>query len=214
MMTTEFAISLLHGILNTAKFYIPTWILGSVLGIALSFVAWSFPARYSLWLYFSLTGISFVPVTILIPYGIRLFGLHIFVFPLLALPVLLITLASSYEAFQHANRHRLTLLKNYNMPKFAFFWRVVLRESMPSMETTARQTLSLCFAIFLALDYYIEYTKGLGKLAHWYYDRIAFDAANELFLSLTIVFTGCIGGLQVFLTNRLFSRWTEFRRHY
>lgn len=213
-MIQKYIAMLCKSTLNTIVVYVPSWLSGCVLGLVLSCVIWHLSPKNSSRAYFILTGISFVPVTILLPYFIRFFGLKVFVYPLLALPVLLITFASSFEAFQHTNRHRLTLLKNYRMKRLEYFWKVVFRESLPIMNTTARQTLSLSFAIFLAIDYFIEYWGGLGALAQKYYGRLGFDSTNHIFLLSIIVFASMIGMLQVFINNHLFKRWVEFRKHY
>lgn len=213
-MTFDFLILLLGKTFNTVSIYIPSWVAGSVIGVFMSFFVWCLPEKYAKKSYWIISGLSFIPVTILIPYFIRLFGLKVFVYPLLALPVTLITFASSYEAFLHVNRHRMTLIVNYRMPKFEYFWRIVFRESLPSLKTTTRQTLSLSFAIFLALDYFIEYWGGVGGLVQHYYSRLGFDTINNNFLLITIVFTGILGIFQVFINDKFFEKWTEFRRHY
>lgn len=120
-MSMEYWSLLTSAIGNTLIVYLPAWAVGTMLGILLSFFIWSLPKPLSNIAYVFFAGISFIPATILIPYFIRRFGLSAFVYPLLALPVMLITFASSYEAFQHANKHRLTLLVNYGLNKNIFF---------------------------------------------------------------------------------------------
>lgn len=213
-MIVTFCLSLATNTFNTISVYFPSWIVGSILGVLLSYCIWSLPDKYSKKAYWALSGTTFIPVTILIPYFIRWFGLDVFIFPLLALPVMLITFASSYESFQHINRHREMLIVNYHMSKFRYFWKIVFRESLPNLKTTTRQTLSLSFAIFLALDYFIEYWNGVGKLAQFHYSRLGFDVSHHYFLLITIVFTAALGIIQVQFNDKLFYKLTEFRRHY
>lgn len=213
-MTVEFWFTLANNTFNTIIIYLPSWLAGSILGVLLSYCIWCLPDKFSKKAYWALSGITFIPVTILIPYFMRWFGLNVFIFPLLAFPVMLITFASSYEAFQHVNRHREMLIINYHMPKFKYFWKIVFRESLPNLKTTTRQTLSLSFAIFLALDYFIEYWNGVGKLAQVYYSRLGFDVSNHYLLLITIAFTAALGIFQVQVNDKLFNKLTEFRRHY
>lgn len=213
-MRIQYLYELLESTLNTFIVYIPVWAVGTVIGVLLSYVVWSVPTRVSNRCYLVLSGISFIPVTIGIPYFIRAFGLSAFVYPLLALPVALITFASCHEAYQHANKARVTLIVNYGIPKHIFFWKVIFRESIPSLKTTSRQTLSICFSIFIALDYFIEYWGGLGALVKKYYGRLAFEEINNTLMLLTIGTTAILGIVQVFLNDRAFRRWTEFRRYY
>lgn len=203
-------------IAKTMSFYVPAWVVGTITGVLLGSAIWYLPKPISRNVYAILSGISFVPTTILLPYFFRIFGLDFFIYPLLVLPVMLITVASSCEAFEHANRHRATLLVNYEIPKSEFFWRVVFRESLPSMKTTTRQTLSLSFAIFLAIDYFIEHWGGLGKLAHYYYQAPSTidDNSNQLLLFATIGVAAALGYMQVVLNDSVFKRITEFRKHY
>lgn len=213
-MVLDFLVELIACTLTTLRIYFVAWIVGTLVGIVISYGVWYSPKNASKKAYLILSGISFIPITIFIPYFIRGFGLDGFIYPILAVPVALITFASTYEAFQHSNKYRLTLLINYQQTKFSFFWSVVFRESMPSIKTVARQTLSLCFAIFIALDFFVEYWNGLGALVQKYYSRLAFDAVNHYYMLTVIVMTGLVGMLQVYLNDRLFRRWTEFRRHY
>jgi|JI10StandDraft_1071094.scaffolds.fasta_scaffold772218_2 ABC-type nitrate/sulfonate/bicarbonate transport system permease component len=201
---------------NTLTIYMPAWVLGTALGIMISSAMWSMPQSISKNLYALLAGISFIPTTILIPYFLRTFGLAFFIYPLLVLPVTLITVSSSFEAFEHANRHRATILVNYGISKANFFWKVVFRESLPSMKTTTRQTVSLCFAMFLAIDYFMENWGGLGKLAQLYYSRPSdgMNDSNQALLLVTIATAGVLGLAQVVLNDMIFRRVNEFRKHY
>lgn len=82
------------------------------------------------------------------------------------------------------------------------------------MKTTTRQTLSLSFAIFIAIDYFIEYWKGLGGMVQAYYSRLGFDQANHGYMLLTIGIAAVLGVGQVLLNDLVFNKLTEFRRHY
>lgn len=199
---------------TTFRIYFIAWITGTASGILIGYMLWRSPRHVSSRLYLLFSGISFIPVTIWIPYFVRGFGLEYFVYPLLAVPVALITLASMHEAFEHTNRHRITLLVNYQQNMNDYFWTVVFRESMPALKTVSRHTLSLCFAIFIALDYFMEYWSGLGALVQKYYSRLSFDEKNHIYMLLTIAITGILGFTQVYFNNLLFKRWTEFRKHY
>lgn len=213
-MNSDDLFLLCSSIFQTLAVYLPAWVVGTLLGIVLSYFLWYLPMQVSGNTYAILSGVSFIPTTILIPFFIRSFGLDFFIYPLLVLPVTLITLASSYEAFQSANKHRITLLVNYGIGKTEFFWKVVFREALPSMKTTARQTLSLCFAIFLAIDYFLECWKGLGAMAHKFYSEEAMNPSSHVLLLLTIGIAWALGYGQVVLNDFLFKKPTEFRRHY
>lgn len=213
-MTINFLHELFESTYSTLSVYFIGWAIGTIIGVMIGYIIWLFPKKISKNSYLILSGFSFIPVTILIPYFIRGFGLDYFIYPLLALPVTLITFASLHEAFQHSNRHRLTLLINYQQSRKAFFWKVVFRESLPILKTATRQTLSLCFAIIIALDYFLEYWNGLGYLVHKYYERLNFGFFNHFFMIATIITTGIVGITQVYINDRLFRRWIEFRKHY
>jgi ABC-type nitrate/sulfonate/bicarbonate transport system permease component len=209
-----FLTNLFTAFANTFLIYLPAWIAGTMLGIVVSFIIWLFPPALARWSYVFLTGISFVPVTILIPYLIWSFGMPSFIYPLLMIPVTLITAASNVEAFAHANHHRQTLQVNYGMATMPYFWSIVFREALPALKSTARQTLSLCFAIFIAVDFFIGTWKGLGSTAAFYYQRVGLMEGAHLYLLLVIVATSFIGSAQVWLNDRAFARAVEFRRHY
>ncbi len=210
----NFSTKIFNSTVISLRIYIIAWLIGTLSGVGISCIVWFLPKRSSKRIYFFLSGISFIPITIWIPYFIRGFGLNKFIFPLLATPVALITFATLFEAFQHSNRHRLTLLVNYGQNRFKYFWLVVFRESMPIMKTTTRQTLSLGFAIFIALDFFVEYWNGLGGLVQYYYSRLGFGLINHFYMFFSIVVTGILGTLQVYLNDQIFKPWIEFRKHY
>ena len=202
-------------VLVTLRAYLPAWIVGVLLALLMSMLSWFFGRRISRIIYVILAGVSFIPVTILLPYFLRTFGLRFFVYPLLALPVALVMFASFHEAFGHSNRVRLSLMKNYGMSRRMFFRRILLRESLPSIHTSLRFTLSLSFAIFLALDYFIESWGGLGCLVRYYYNRLSFDyTLNNYLMAITVLCAGLVGSIQVVLLSLLMKPLTEYRKHF
>lgn len=210
---------MMHDILNavfiTLKVYLPAWTVGVLLALFLSMLSWFIGHRISRVIYILFAGISFVPVTVLLPYFLRTFGINYFVYPLLALPVMLVMFASFHEAFRHSNITRLSLMQNYGMTRHIFFMRILLRESLPSIHTSLRFTLSLSFAIFLALDYFMESWGGLGYLVRYHYNRLAFDYRLHNFLmAATVICAGFIGSVQVAILALLMKPLTEYRKHF
>lgn len=186
-----------------------------VLGILISYALWVCPKKISNNAFFLFSGLSFIPVTILIPFFLGFFGLSYFIYPLLSLPVALLTISSLFDSYRHVNKHRSTLYVNYGMPKnTCYFWQVVFREVAPNMQLLSRQSLSLCFAIFIAIDYFVGYWKGLGALALDFYSMTSFDTGAYVMLFVTIIVTGLIGAVQVMINDAVFKKVVEFRRHY
>ncbi len=199
---------------NTLLIYLPSWMGGTILGILVSAVIWRLKHRISYPIYIIISGLSFVPVVVLIPYFIRTFGLNVFIYPLLALPVFLMTTIAAFESYKHANLHRYTLLVNYKMSRSQFFWKVVFREAIPYLQTSIRQTLSLAFAICLALDYFMENWRGLGALISFYYGRLFMAPINHWHMLISIIISAILGALQIFLLSIFFHPLTKFRKHY
>jgi ABC-type nitrate/sulfonate/bicarbonate transport system permease component len=210
MITT----SLQSALANTFIYYIPSWIIGVFLGFFACTLTWFAGRKPSYVVYLVVSGISFVPVTILIPWFMQIFSLKYFIFPLLAFPVSVTLHTAFYEALKHSNKYRKTLVINYGISHQEFFFRVLIREALPSMHTSLRITLSQCFAIFLALDYFLNIWRGLGYLSSSYYDRSAFSPEMNFMLAITIILAWAIGSAQVLLLEFMLSHYTEFRKHY
>ena len=209
----------MHDVVNaiwtTVIIYLPAWIAGVFIALFLSAFTWFIGHRISRFAYLLCAGISFIPVTILLPYFLRIFGLNLFVYPLLAMPVTLVMYASFHEAFEHSNKARTSLITNYSMTKARYFRFVLLRESIPSVHTSLRFTLSLSFAIFIALDYFIEFWGGLGSLVRFHYNRIGFDYQHHnLLMAWTVASAGLLGSIQVVVLSLSIKPFTEFRKHY
>lgn len=207
--------TVIQSIISTAAIYLPAWAAGVIIALTLSAIAWFAGRGMARVLYIVVAGMSFVPVTVLMPYFLRGFGLQYFAYPLLALPVALVMYASFHEAFGHSNKARASLMTNYGMSKVAFFFRVLLRESIPSIHTSLRFTLSMAFAIFLALDYFMETWGGLGALVRYHYNRLAFDyPLHNGLMGCTVLSAGILGSLQVLVLAAIAKPFTEFRKHY
>ncbi len=213
-MLTEYFGELLSAAASTVAGYLPAWLAGSFIGVGLAALSWLAKPQMSAALYYVITAIAFVPVTVLIPASLRLFGLNFFVYPLLALPVALGTFASCHEAFGQCNVHRSTLHINYGLHKWGYFFKVILPESMPALLTAARQTIALVFAIFIALDYFIEYWGGLGALSQHYYSRTSFDPNNWRLMWGAVFSAALMGGAQVLILHVAFRPFVQFRKHY
>lgn len=207
-------LAVLQAVRITIAIYLPAWGAGVVAALFLSATVWLLGSRAARVLYYICAGISFIPVTILLPYFLRLFGLNCFVYPLIALPVFLVMFASFYEAFSHSNLARLSLMTNYGMSRSRFFSLVLLRESIPTLYSSLRFSLSFSFAIFLALDYFLESWGGLGSLVHFYYYRVTFDFVRyNVLMVYTVLCAGLIGSIQVAALALILRPFTEFRKH-
>lgn len=203
----------IKSLVNTLTIYLPSWLFGTLLGIVISYLLWITNKNISKKLYICITGLSFTPVAILIPYFIRNCGILFYIYPLLSYSVFIITTASLFESFEHTNKYRTTLLINYNIKKYIFFWKVVFRESLPHFKTTVRQTISLSFAIFIAIDYFQGSWKGLGYLVCDLYYQ-SHDINQNLNMIITIIATSILGIIQVTIIDFYFKNYIEFRRFY
>lgn len=200
-------------IINTLPNYLIPWFLGVFVSIFVVSICWAIGKKISKLVYWLMVLFSFIPVTVLIPFFLRKFGLTSFIFPILFLPVFITVSASFYETLIHGNLIRETLKKNYNCTMFDYFIFVLIPESLPSLKISLRFSLSLCFTIFLVIDYFMETWGGLGELIHRYYNLISFNPSNNGKMIRAIVVTGLLGVIQASILSGLLWPLTRFRKY-
>lgn len=199
---------------NTLIIYIPSWVLGVLLGLIVSCISWFVGGNIARLLYLVIAGLSFVPVTIMIPYFLQAFGLDNFIFPLISFPVALVICASLQETIRHINRTRATLLGNYYMTKPFFIRYILLRESLTSIISHFRVTLALSFSIFIALDYFLESWNGLGSLIKYYYYRVDFNDKYYFYMFVCVLLAWLVGFLNVLILTVVSQKFVDFRKYY
>lgn len=205
----EFTVrEMLISILNSISVYLPSWFLGVIIGLGLTAGVSLLSDRAYRWAYIGIASVTFVPVTILLPYAFLWFGLDAFIYPILILPTTVTIVATMLEAFTASNQSRLYLKTNLGMSGLRYWWQVLIPEAAPAIATAGRQSLGLCFAIFLAIDFFLESFGGLGAFASKFYQ----GTTNHIGLLASVGIVTLLGIFQVAILHKCARPHCEFRQ--
>lgn len=146
--------------------------IGVPLGALLAETKWR-----AIGIYGSMAALKAVPVTVLLPVFLVLFGLENFVVPMVAFPLALNFCVNTKQAIDQVNRTRWRLLQSWSVSYKSYLRHVLPFECLDSILQTGRIMLPFAVALHIALDYFLTVPSGLGcyvSLAYAYsrYDRM------------------------------------------
>lgn len=134
------------------------------------------------------SGLKAIPVTVLIPIFLSVFGLERFLVPLIALPMAINVGINLSKAIGNVSEARYRLLRSWSVPRHVYCRSVLPFECMEAMLQTTRVVLPLVFALHIALDYFLGVSGGLGSFVRMANDRYQYGA-----MYAAIAFVGCAG---------------------
>lgn len=175
-------------------------LLGTPLGVLLAATKRKLGGVYA-----TFAGLKAVPVTILIPVFLSVFGLELFIVPLVALPLLLNFSVNTAEAVAQASKTRLLLLRSWSVPHKVYLKHVLPFECLDALLQTARVMLPFAFALHIALDYFLCISEGLGcyvQSAHVRYEHGRMYAAM-----LVVAVLGLCLGKGIDLVSKRLLLW-------
>lgn len=181
-------------------------LLGGVLGIALGLYLggsrWRLPGLYA-----TLAAMKPVPVTVLIPVFLAVFGLDGFIVPIVALPILTNVSVNVAQAIRTCSVRRRALLRGWGIDGPAYIRHVLVYESLDCLLATACILVPFCLALNIALDYFLRVTDGLGSYVATGYEQYRFD---QMFAGIATV--AAIGLLSSFALDVLSARSLQWKR--
>ncbi len=151
-------------------------------------------------LYLLLTGMRAVPVTILIPVALVLFGIRGFLLPLIGLAVSLLVATDLAQSVRLANHQRYRLMRLWGMSRRTYVRHVLLYEILGSVLSNLRIVLPMALALHVALDYFLSTGGGIGRaverlystnqLPDMYAHILAFGAVSVCFVLAVDIIAG------------------------
>jgi NitT/TauT family transport system permease protein len=186
--------------LSVASSLILGAVAGGALAVYLSSSRFRIPGLYTV-----IAALRPVPVTILIPVFLSIFGLSRFVIPLIALPIATNLSVTLTQAAAACSARRKTLLLSWGVSDRAYLQHVLRFELLDTMFATARILIPLCFALNIALDYFLYTTDGIGAFVSAAYDRREFS--RMLAGTLVVALVGVILAWTVDVTSRRSLKW-------
>ncbi len=174
--------------------------VGVPLGVLLAESKWKIGGLYG-----SLAGLKAVPVTVLIPVFLSLFGLEKFIVPLVALPLALNFCVNTAQAIAQASQSRLRLLRSWSVSYRTYARHVLPFECLDAMLQTARVMLPFAVAVHIALDYFLCIPNGLGC---YVYQAYSYHEHARMYAGVLVV--GIIGlclGTTIDVASRRLLKW-------
>lgn len=152
--------------------------------------------------YHALNALRAVPVTVLIPVFLGMFGLQSFLVPLVALPVASIMGANLAQAIQEAAQPRRRMLSLYGFGPRAYLRHVLPWETADALFATLRTVVPFSLAIEVAVDYFMNANQGIGAVIYRNYQY----PGNEPAMFACILLVAFLGIGSVSLIDWL-GRW-------
>lgn len=167
------AVALLEGALLTCIAVACSLAIGLVLGIP--FGVYLASSRYRLFgMYEVVAAIRPLPVTVLIPVFIAVFGLDGFAVPLIAVPVVANVAVNAATAIRSCGRRRRALYASWEVGHLTYARHVLIFEVMESLAATMRIMIPYALAVHIALDYFLQSHNGLGAFVANAYQTYAY----------------------------------------
>lgn len=180
---------------------------GGVLGFALGVII-GLTRPYSDGVYQLANALRTIPVTVLIPIALAVFGLNRFLLPLLILPVGMMMAANVSDAIQSANRSRQLLLTVYGVARHRYLRHVLLFEILDVVFATLRIAVPFALALEVAIDYFLHVNQGIGKLISEMYQA----PGHEAQMYAVIISVALVGVLAVRIIDMVSRRALAWKR--
>jgi ABC-type nitrate/sulfonate/bicarbonate transport system permease component len=126
-----------------------------------------------------------VPVTVLIPVFLILFGLDAYYIFLITVPPLAIVAVNISDSYYSTNLTRKTILKFKDVSPLSFVKHIFFWDSLDILYSTLRVVVTYVLALEVALDYFMNTSDGLGHFV-----RDNYNSANtypQMYLAIFIV---------------------------
>lgn len=166
--------AVLNSLLLTLRLVFLSVLAGVSLGLISGILIGVF-YKYLSCFYYLANALKSMPVTVLIPVFLSVFGLEGFLLPLLALPTFVHLSSNVTSSVLSTNTKRSEIINLLDITKWSYAKNVLVYEIMPSIADTLRVVIPLTLAIEVALDYFLTANGGVGALIKDSYQKYNFS---------------------------------------
>lgn len=158
-------VEMLIALSTTLKYVAASLILGISIGYCLGIIIGLTPKVKS-FSYSYLNGIKAIPVTVLLPLFLAVFGYQKFPIPIIAVPITAIIAVNIAQACEKTNVNRQSLAKLLAISKFNYWLHILRWETLDILFASLRIVITYALALQIAFEYFLQHTKGIGE---WIY---------------------------------------------
>lgn len=173
-------------LLITLKYVFASLLIGSSLGYIIGTYIGLNPKIKKI-IYPFLNAIKTIPITILLPLFLSLFGYENYPIPIISLPILAIIGANIAEAIVLINLNRTSSYKFFEIPKFNYWLHILRWETLEVLFSSLRIVITFTLALQIAFEYFLMHQKGIGYYIKLVYEGSRANKQGETYLAIIIV---------------------------
>ena len=194
-------------LLITLKFVLASLTIGTILGYSIGTFIGLTPKIKSI-IYPFLNAIKTLPITILLPLFLSVFGYENYPIPIISLPILAIVGANIAEATIVINLNRTFTAKFLSMSKFNYWLHILRWDTLDVLFSSLRIVLTFTLALQIAFEYFLMHQKGIGYYIKLVYEGSRENKQGETYLAIIIVaFLGIISIKFLDLISKNILKW-------
>lgn len=176
----------------TFKYVIFSLLIGSGVGYFIGILIALNP-KFKSFSYDYLSGIKSIPVTILLPLLIAIFGYKGFPIPTISLPIAAIMGANIGQASEKVNKNRQSLSHLLYISKYNYWLHILRWETLDDLFGSLRIVITYAIALQIAFEYFLMHIKGIGNFIYLTYNGSRNNNLGETYAAIVLVaFIGII----------------------
>lgn len=168
-------------VLKTLMFSLTAVFLGGSIGYIIGLIG--FFGKISI-IYKIASAIKSIPVTVLLPVFIAVFGYNNMILPMVSLPIAAMMCVNIWDSCRRLNLQRNQLRKLLNVGIFVYVKDIVFWETIEVAIVTLRTALPYSLALVIVLDYFLGIAKGIGDFLN---NAAATYNCNELYAGIFLI---------------------------
>jgi ABC-type nitrate/sulfonate/bicarbonate transport system permease component len=173
-------------LLITFKYIIISLLIGVLIGYFLGIIISLYP-KLKHFTYDYLNGIKSVPVTILLPLLIAIFGIYYFSIPTISLPIAAIMAVNIGQASEKVNKNRQSIVKLLSITKFDYWLHILRWETLDDLFASLRIVITYAIALQIAFEYFLAHLKGIGRYIYLVYNGSRDNKLGETYAAIILV---------------------------
>jgi len=159
-------------------------------------------------LYHAVNGLRSIPVTVLIPVFLGVFGLQGFLLPMIIVPVASAMAVNSTQSIRMSRTQRRRLLELRGFDYWSYATHALTWELASAMIATLRIVVPFAFSLEIALDYFTNANQGVGYLV---YNKYALPNMEDAMFA-SIILIGAVGVSLIWILDKCSERILAWQR--
>ena len=205
LLTTKLAVEILISLLTTLRISLLGVLIGTLIGYFFGILTGLYPTTLKPPIYSYLNGLKAIPVTILLPLILIVFGYQQFATALISIPIIAIIGVNISEACNGVNKNRVSIIKFLPLSNLNYWYHILRWETLIVLFASLRIVISYALALQIAFEYFLLHVNGIGKFISLSYGAERYTDTYAAILFVSIIGISLIKLLDIF--SKQFLKW-------